>query len=171
MNLNRRKKILLLTVIFLVGSFCFFQILAGLVLAQEGPATNPCDPSLGPLSPACNDQNQQFLGNPLAGPEDPDYPAFGYAHKPVGIPGLIGRVLQGIIGIVGTLVFGVVIYGGFLWLFSSGNEEKITKAKGLIMWAILGLLVVFGAYAITSYTLTTITNVATQPGAEGEPPE
>jgi len=45
----------------------------------------------------------------------------------------------------------LVIYGGFLWMTARGNEQQVTKAKDLIISAVIGLVIVLAAYAITAY--------------------
>jgi hypothetical protein len=38
-----------------------------------------------------------------------------------------------------------------MWMFSMGNEQTATKAKNIIIAAVIGLVIVLMAYAITSY--------------------
>ena len=64
------------------------------------------------------------------------------------VPGLTGRVIKGILGIVGSLSLLILILGGFMWMTSGGNEEKIKKGQKMIVWSILGLVVIFSSYAI-----------------------
>ena len=77
-----------------------------------------------------------------------------------GLPELIGRVIQVFLSILGMVFMGYIIYAGSLWLTARGEEEKITKAKGIIRGSIIGLIVIFAAYAITyfvTYNLITET--------------
>ncbi len=67
------------------------------------------------------------------------------------IPGTIGKVVGGMLAFVGILFFILIIYGGFIWMTARGNEQEVTKAKDLIMAAVIGLVIVLAAYAITSY--------------------
>jgi len=50
----------------------------------------------------------------------------------------------------------MMTYGGFLWLTAMGNNERVEKGKETLIWAVLGLVVIFGAYAITSYIIDKI---------------
>jgi hypothetical protein len=43
-----------------------------------------------------------------------------------------------------------IIIGGLQLVISSGNEEKIIKAKKTILWAILGLVFAFMAFSIVA---------------------
>lgn len=60
-----------------------------------------------------------------------------------------GDVISGALGIVGFLFFIFMIYGGFIWFTSRGNEDRVTKGKGIVIAAVIGLVVIVAAYAIT----------------------
>jgi len=49
------------------------------------------------------------------------------------------------------------IYGGATWMLSGGNQEKVTKGKQILIWATLGLVIIFTAYALVRSVLTTVT--------------
>jgi hypothetical protein len=66
---------------------------------------------------------------------------------------LIGRIIKAALGIVGSLALAMFIFGGFVWMTSVGNNEKVTKGKNIIIWAALGLIVVFASYAAVSFVL------------------
>jgi hypothetical protein len=51
----------------------------------------------------------------------------------------------------------MIIYGGFVWMTAAGNTEKVTQGKNILIWAIIGLVVIFSAYLLVS----NIINVAT----------
>lgn len=79
----------------------------------------------------------------------------GKAVEPTGIKktdvfSYAGEVIQGTLLIVGTGFLVLMVYGGFQWLTSQGNEEQIEKARGTIIAAIIGLVIIIGAYAITN---------------------
>ncbi|OGF31063.1 hypothetical protein A3H09_01220 [Candidatus Falkowbacteria bacterium RIFCSPLOWO2_12_FULL_45_13] len=51
---------------------------------------------------------------------------------------------------VGVIFFLLILWAGFGWMLAKGNEQKITEAKETIITAVLGLIVILGAYAITA---------------------
>ena len=55
------------------------------------------------------------------------------------------KIVLRLLGLVGVIL---VIYGGFMWMTSAGNEEKLKKAKTILRVAIIGLAIVLLAYAI-----------------------
>ncbi len=70
---------------------------------------------------------------------------------------ILGRVIKGFLSIIGSIALLMFVYGGTLWLTSAGNPEFIKKGKDIIVWSILGLGVIFSAYAITNALLNALT--------------
>jgi hypothetical protein len=66
---------------------------------------------------------------------------------------IIGNVIKAALGIVGSIALLMMTYGGYRWLTAMGNSERVEKGKDTLIWAVLGLVVIFGAYAITSYVI------------------
>ncbi|SRR6056297_1124008 len=64
---------------------------------------------------------------------------------------IIGDIIGAVLTFVGILFLILVIYGGLLWMTARGNEQQIEKAKNLIGAAIVGLIIVLSAYAITAF--------------------
>ena len=60
---------------------------------------------------------------------------------------LLGLILS----FVGVLFLALIIFAGVSWMTAGGNDQKIEKAKNLIINAAIGLLIVLAAYAITSF--------------------
>ena len=63
---------------------------------------------------------------------------------------LIGDVIYAIIGLVGVIFLGMIIYGGFTWMTAQGNEEKSKQAMSTVMNSLLGLIITLAAYAIST---------------------
>jgi len=66
---------------------------------------------------------------------------------------LFANVSQWILGIVGSLALLMFIYGGLMFIISSGSSEKVTKAKEIIIGAVIGLVIVFTSYMIIQFTM------------------
>ena len=67
------------------------------------------------------------------------------------------KIITGISGSVALLMF---VWGGFLWISSAGSAEKAKKAKQVFANAVLGLVIIFGAYAILSTILKAFAGLA-----------
>jgi len=65
------------------------------------------------------------------------------------LPTIIGRVVGTGLAFLGVVFFTLLLYAGLTWILSLGKEEKINQAKEMITAAVLGLIVVLGAYAVT----------------------
>jgi hypothetical protein len=94
----------------------------------------------------------------------------GKLTNPLGttsLPKLIGRVISAFLGIVGSIALLMFIYGGFLWMTSHGNEQQITKGKNVLVWAIIGLAVIFLSYTLVGFVIKGLTRGGAT-GAAGE---
>jgi len=69
-----------------------------------------------------------------------------------------GQIIGVVLSFVGVLFLILIIYAGLLWMTAQGNEQKITKAKDLLVNAVIGLIIVFAAYAITAFVGDFVTN-------------
>ena len=76
----------------------------------------------------------------------------GYGTLPAetNLPTIIGKIVGAGLAFLGVVFFLLILYAGLGWILSMGNEEKITQSKDMIIAAVLGLIVVLGAYAITA---------------------
>jgi len=72
------------------------------------------------------------------------------------VPLLIGNVITAALGVVGSLALLMFIYGGFTWMLAAGNDEAIKKGKGILLWATIGLIVIFGSYSLVNFLITSI---------------
>jgi hypothetical protein len=66
------------------------------------------------------------------------------------------RVSQIILGLTGSLSLLAFFYGGFLFLISAGNAEMVGKAKKTILYAVIGIVIVFFSYTIVTFIGTTL---------------
>jgi hypothetical protein len=81
--------------------------------------------------------------------------------SPVAVASTIINTLLSLVGVIALIV---IIYAGFTWLTSAGNEEKVTKAKKLLASAVIGVAIILGAYAITSFVVKTLSDAAKSSG-------
>lgn len=67
---------------------------------------------------------------------------------------LAGKIIRPILGIVGVVMFVLVLYGGIIWLIAAGNEEQIGRAKKIITNSVIGLAFTVFAYLIVYFILS-----------------
>ncbi len=81
------------------------------------------------------------------------------------------KIANGVIlvffSIMGLVFTALMIYGGWNWMTAMGEEEKVTKAKDTIVAALIGIIILIAAYAITTFVINNIysraAGVATTP--------
>lgn len=79
------------------------------------------------------------LQNPLSGPAQPD----DFVSVAV-------FMMANFLGILGFATIAVIIYYGYRYITSAGNEEAVKRAKSGLQWAIFGFVVTILAYTIVS---------------------
>jgi hypothetical protein len=102
---------------------------------------------------ACSNQTQAdgtvSLCNPL-----------GEGATKTDIPALLGTVISSVLGVIGSLALVMFIYGGITWMLSAGNQEQVTKGKNILIWATVGIVIIFTAYALVRFVLATVIGTA-----------
>jgi hypothetical protein len=77
-----------------------------------------------------------------------------YLENPLGtasVAEIIARIISIITGVSGSIALLMFVYGGMLWLTAGGESGKIEAGRKAMIWAVIGLVVIFGAYAILSF--------------------
>ncbi len=78
---------------------------------------------------------------------------------------IVGKIINIALGIVGTIMVVLFIFSGFIWMTAAGNEEKITKAKRILSNAIVGIVIVIMAYAISYFVINQLLRASGAPVA------
>lgn len=73
---------------------------------------------------------------------------------------VIGNILESIIGILGLVAVGFIVYGGVQYMTSSGDSAKAKKARDTILYACIGLVVAALAFAITNFAINAINSAS-----------
>lgn len=130
---------------------------------------NACEQNVQCISgycyyPPASDRSQKICLDASLRPEGPGvdttpesevFPTYNI-NSPIGEvtgPELIGRIIKTVLGIVGALALAMFIYGGLTWLTSGGSPDKIKKGKDILMWAVIGLVVIFSSYTLVDFLL------------------
>lgn len=67
-----------------------------------------------------------------------------------------GRFIQFALGFLGVLAVLLIMYAGFVWMTSGGDEEKIRKAKGILKSSVIGLIIVLSSWGLTTFILSRV---------------
>ncbi len=66
---------------------------------------------------------------------------------------IIGLIIKSALGVIGGLALVMMVWGGFQWLTSAGNPDKVKKGSSTMIWAIVGLVLALGSYVLVSTIL------------------
>jgi hypothetical protein len=81
------------------------------------------------------------------------------------VPTIVGRGINVLLGIVGIVFVVITVYAGFLYLTAQGEETNVKKAKKMLSQAVIGLVLIVGAYAITTVVVDALSAISTTPAA------
>ena len=87
--------------------------------------------------------NAVSLTNPLGATADPRV--------------IIGNILNALLGLIGSIALIMFIAGGVEILLSTGNSDKIKKGRDTMVYAAIGLAIIFSSYALVNYVITALT--------------
>lgn len=81
----------------------------------------------------------------------------------------LGLAIRLALELVGVIFLAQMVYAGYLWMTAQGEEEQVKKSQTMIKQSIVGLIIVVGAYSITTYLVPVIvekvaTGTTTVPG-------
>src|SRR3989338_2961315 len=69
------------------------------------------------------------------------------------LPTLIGNLINAILGVVGILFVAYTVYAGYLYMTAQGDDEKTGKAKTMLGQAVIGIVIIAAAYAISNFVI------------------
>lgn len=73
-----------------------------------------------------------------------------------GDTGVFKQVTNTILYIVGIIAVIMLIIGGIRYVISGGDAKKVTDAKNTVLYAIIGLIIAFLAFAIVNFVITAL---------------
>lgn len=76
---------------------------------------------------------------------------------------IFARFIQLAAALAGMILLVMLMWGGFMWMTSSGDPKKTEAARGAITSALLGLVLIVGSYVILNLIaqFTGLTNLTT----------
>lgn len=105
-------------------------------------------------------------------------PGYGKIDAPSGVPtggaGTLGTIISVIFGVligagvIISLIF--VVWGGFSWIISGGDKQKLDRARKTLIWAIVGLIVMMVSFAFLKFLNDILgANFVSSPGTPAPP--
>jgi len=68
-----------------------------------------------------------------------------------GIGLVMASVIKAFLGLLGIIFIVLIITAGYKLMTAGGNEEKVKEAQEMIKKAVIGLIIIVAAYAITYF--------------------
>ncbi|MFH1012269.1 MAG: pilin [Candidatus Peregrinibacteria bacterium] len=101
-----------------------------------------------------------FINNALAqGGAFFDNPQTG-APPNVSAQGTLGQNITNIInfflGLLGLIAVAFLIYAGVLMVTAGGNEEQVGKAKKVITFAVIGIVIILLSYTVVTFVTSAL---------------
>lgn len=121
---------------------CGFFVLLGLVLAANVPsvaaAENIWDKAMTNLNKT--DEAAGYSGIDAQGDAQ-------------GLEEIVSNIIKIMLSFVGGIFLILVVLGGYGWMMSGGNEEKLKAAQKRLLNGVLGMLIILVAYIITDFVV------------------
>ena len=118
------------------------QCLSGDCVIKAGEKTGNCTKPAATVAPAGGSGTGPAPKILLTNPLNTDDPTV-----------IVGRVIEYVIGLTGSLALLMFMYGGAVWIFSGGNDKNIQKGKDTLIWAAIGMAFVFTSYIIVKFVM------------------
>lgn len=72
----------------------------------------------------------------------------------------IANIVRYVLTFVGLVAVIFIIYGGWLWMTSAGNPERVNRAKRTLIGAAIGLFIIIAAFAIVTMVINIFDEVS-----------
>lgn len=66
---------------------------------------------------------------------------------------LANKIIKIILSVIGSVAFLFFVYGGIIFLFSGGSEERVKKGRDILIASIVGLIITFGSVLIVDFAM------------------
>jgi len=64
---------------------------------------------------------------------------------------IIIKIITAVLAVTGAIFLALIVYGGFVYVNSRGEEEQVKKAQKIVVAAIVGLAIILFSYSITLF--------------------
>ncbi len=81
----------------------------------------------------------------------------------------VGRIIQIVLGLLGVIAVGIILFGGFTYMTAGGSDDKVESAKKIITNGVIGLVIILASFAIVRFIFSSLSN-ATGTGTVPPPP-
>jgi hypothetical protein len=124
------------------------RVLAGLLVAPALALSALVVPMAVPVGAVCDETDQTLTGGAeCAAPSGQEEATL------FGSNSIFTKVVDILLFIIGAVAVIMLIFGGIRYTISAGREKEVEAAKNTILYAIIGIVVAFLAYAVVHWVL------------------
>lgn len=69
---------------------------------------------------------------------------------------IVGRVIQVVLGLLGVIALGLILYAGFTIMTAQGSEDKVADGKRILTNAVVGLIIILSSVGIVQFVLSSL---------------
>jgi hypothetical protein len=66
------------------------------------------------------------------------------------------NIVNVMLSFLGVISLMVILLGGFKWMVSGGNEEKVANARQSIVAGIIGLAIMLSSFSVVQFVVTNV---------------
>ena len=89
---------------------------------------------------------------------------FNTTTVPVDIRITIAAILNRLLGFLGIILVGLIMYAGFLWMKAGGDPKEIDKAKAYLRNGVIGLIIILSAMLLTEFIMGCVIGILSDQG-------
>ncbi len=78
------------------------------------------------------------------------------SDEPRDIRMVIVSLIRTFLGLLGIVFVGLLVYAGFKYMTSQGNDDQVAEARKQIVHSVIGLVIILTAYSITHFILVNV---------------
>jgi len=74
---------------------------------------------------------------------------------------MVANGIKIFLGFLGMIAVVLILYAGFLWMTSAGDDKKIESSKKILGASIVGLIIILMSYGLATFVLKQVVGVTT----------
>ena len=75
---------------------------------------------------------------------------------------IVADIINQLVAFLGIIAVMIILFAGFRWMLSGGNDEKVAEAKKTMVSGLIGLFLVLTSYSIANFVLNAFLNAITE---------
>ncbi len=94
--------------------------------------------------------------------------AAGDNYEDVSLSTYAGNVIGALLAATGIIFIVITVYAGVMYMTAAGDEAKVKKAKSMIVTSLIGIIIIVGAYAFTTFVVRELSDAASATQTQDE---